>query len=117
MRDLHDRAGCLMRDRWSPQEYDVLFANHPPTLPAAPTIPEARRIADRLRRSTGAVRSQWDDARSLVLGNATMASVELRLFVEERWLRRGLESESERRDERALVQRLEQGVLDGGSIG
>ena len=74
-----------MRERWSAGEYDTLFANHPPTRPVAPTIAEARRIADRLRRSTGAVRSQWDDARSLVLGNPTAASVELRSYVERRW--------------------------------
>jgi len=74
-----------MRDRWSAGDYEILFADHPPTLPTAPTIPEARRIADRLRRSTGAVRSQWDDARSLVLGNRTAASDELRSFVAERW--------------------------------
>jgi hypothetical protein len=74
-----------MRERWSARDYDTLFANHPPTLPVAPTIVEARRIADRLRRSTGAVRSQWDDARSLVLGNESMASDELRSYVEQRW--------------------------------
>jgi hypothetical protein len=74
-----------MRARWSAGEYDTLFANHPPTRPVAPTIHEARRIADRLRRSTGAVRSQWDDARSLILGNETAASVELRSYVERRW--------------------------------
>lgn len=74
-----------MLERWSSAEYDVLFAAHPPTGPTAPTIVEARRIANRLRRSTGAVRSQWDDARSLVLGNRTAASRELRIYVEERW--------------------------------
>ena len=74
-----------MLDRWSMRDYEILFANHPPTHPRAPTIIEARRIADRLRRSTGAVRTQWDDARSLVLGNPTAASVELRSFVAERW--------------------------------
>jgi len=74
-----------MQDRWSTRDYDILFANHPPTHPRAPTLIEARRIADRLRRSTGAVRTQWDDARSLVLGNPTAASFELRSFVAERW--------------------------------
>jgi hypothetical protein len=74
-----------MLDRWSSAEYDVLFTDHPPTLPTAPTIIEARRIANRLRRSTGAVRSQWDDARSLVLGNPTAASRVLRSYVEARW--------------------------------
>ena len=74
-----------MRDRWSTGDYEILFANHPPTHAQAPTIVEARRIADRLRRSTGAVRTQWDDARSLVLGNPTAASVELRSFVAGRW--------------------------------
>jgi hypothetical protein len=75
-----------MRDRWSTRDYEILFANHPPTHPRAPTLAESRRIADRLRRSTGAVRTQWDDARSLVLGNPTAASFELRSFVAERWL-------------------------------
>jgi hypothetical protein len=74
-----------MRDRWSAHDYELLFANHPPTHPRAPTMVEARRIGDRLRRSTGAVRTQWDDARSLVLGNPTAASVELQSFVAERW--------------------------------
>jgi hypothetical protein len=74
-----------MRERWSPDDYDILFEDHPPTLPTAPTIVEARRIADRLRRSTGAVRSQWDDARSLVLGNETAASNELRSYLQEHW--------------------------------
>jgi hypothetical protein len=74
-----------MRARWTTGDYDTLFEQHPPTLPAAPTVIEARRIADRLRRSTGAVRSQWDDARSLVLGNETMASDDLRTYVERRW--------------------------------
>lgn len=76
-----------MQDRWSTRDYEILFANHPPTHPRAPTLIEARRIGDRLRRSTGAVRTQWDDARSLVLGNPTAASFELRSFVAERWLR------------------------------
>jgi hypothetical protein len=76
-----------MQVRWSTRDYDILFANHPPTHARAPTLIEARRIADRLRRSTGAVRTQWDDARSLVLGNPTAASLELRSFVAERWLR------------------------------
>lgn len=75
-----------MRDRWSTRDYEILFANHPPTDSGAPNLIEARRIADRLRRSTGAVRTQWDDARSLVLGNRTAASFELRSFVGERWL-------------------------------
>jgi len=75
-----------MHDPWSTRDYEILFANHPPTHSRAPTLVEARRIADRLRRSTGAVRTQWDDARSLVLGNPTAASFELRTFVAERWL-------------------------------
>jgi len=74
-----------MHDRWSTRDYEILFANHPPTHSRAPTLIEARRIADRLRRSTAAVRTQWDDARSLMLGNPTAASVELRSFVAERW--------------------------------
>jgi hypothetical protein len=74
-----------MLERWSTAEYDVLFADHPPTHSTAPTVIEARRIANRLRRSSGAVRSQWDDARSLILGNRTAASRELRTYVEGRW--------------------------------
>ena len=83
VRDLH--GGALMLERWSSIEYDVLFADHPPTNAQPPTIIEARRIADPIRRSTGAVRSHRDDARSLVLGNQTAASRELRTYVAERW--------------------------------
>jgi hypothetical protein len=78
-----------MRERWSTGEYDILFADHPPTRPTAPTVVDARLIARRLGRSTGAVRSQWDDARSLLLGNRTAASRELRSYVEEHWPARG----------------------------
>ena len=74
-----------MQERWSTRDFEILFANHPPTHSRAPTLIEARRIADRLRRSTGAVRTQWDDARSLVLGSPTAASMELRSFVADRW--------------------------------
>jgi hypothetical protein len=74
-----------MRQRWSFNDYDVLFSSHPPTQPTGPTSIEARRIADRLRRSTGGVLSQWDDARSLVLGNPSMASRDLRSYVEAKW--------------------------------
>ena len=74
-----------MRDRWSSADYDILFADHPPTAAKAPTIIEARRLAHRLRRSTGGIRSQWDDARSLVLGNRTAASRELQSYVAARW--------------------------------
>jgi hypothetical protein len=74
-----------MRQRWSPTDYDVLFSSHPPTQATAPTNVEARRIADRLRRSTGGVLSQWDDARSIVLGNPSMASRDLRSYIETKW--------------------------------
>jgi hypothetical protein len=76
----------LLRQRWTTGDFDILFQANPPTIPTAPTANEARLIARRLVRSTGAVRSQWDDARSLVLGNQTAASRELRTYVQERWL-------------------------------
>ena len=78
-----------MRQRWSTAEFDILFADHPPTLSTAPTVVDAWRIARRLGRSSGAVRSQWDDARSLVLGNQTAASRELRTYLEDRLLAAG----------------------------
>jgi hypothetical protein len=63
-----------VRDSWREPDFDILFADHPPTRARAPKPNEARVIARALRRTTGAVRSQWDDARSAVLNNQTAAS-------------------------------------------
>ncbi len=66
---------------WRDDEYDSLFAVHPPTRAKAPTLIESRSIARHLGRSTGSVRSQWDDARSVVCGNKSAASRALRDYL------------------------------------
>jgi hypothetical protein len=77
----------LVRDSWRDADFDLLFAAHPPTIARAPKPNEARAVARALRRSTGAVRSQWDDARSAVLSNQTAASRSLREYLTRRgWL-------------------------------
>jgi hypothetical protein len=70
-----------MKAFWRDDEYDVLFAAHPPDRAKAPTMIESRLIARRLERSTGSVRSQWDDARSVVCGNKSAASHALRDYL------------------------------------
>jgi hypothetical protein len=76
-----------VRDSWQEADFDLLFAAHPPTSARAPKPNEARAVARTLRRSTGAVRSQWDDARSAVLNNQTAASRSLREYLARRgWL-------------------------------
>jgi hypothetical protein len=66
---------------WRDDEYDVLFERHPPDRAKAPTHIESRVIARRLGRTTGAVQSQWDDARSVVCGNKSAASRSLRAYL------------------------------------
>ena len=73
-----------MKMFWRDDEYDMLFATHPPDRAKAPTMIESRVIARRLGRSTGAVRSQWDDARSVVCGNKSAASQALRDYLARR---------------------------------
>jgi len=55
--------------RWSEAEYEILFRHHIPTNPQAPNLAECRSIARSVRRTPDAVLSQWDDARSVVLGH------------------------------------------------
>jgi hypothetical protein len=70
-----------MKVFWRDDDYDVLFHTHPPDRAKAPTMIESRVIARRLGRSTGSVRSQWDDARSVVCGNKSAASQALRDYL------------------------------------
>jgi hypothetical protein len=67
--------------RWDERQYDVLFGDHPPTEPQAPTADECAVLGRSLGRSSEAIRSQWDDGRSLVLGHATDASSGLRDYL------------------------------------
>jgi len=67
--------------RWNEAEYDVLFRNHPPTSPDAPDLGPRRAIARTIGRTPEAVAAQWDDARSAVLGSATVASEGLRDYL------------------------------------
>jgi hypothetical protein len=76
---------------WENREYDVLFANHPPTEPTAPTADECDALGAQLDRSRGAILAQWDDARSLILGQKSAASEQLGDYVRARgWLDRWL---------------------------
>jgi len=59
---------------WQIRDYDVLFGDHPPTEPTAPTAQQCDRLGLTLGRSRGAALSQWGDARSVVLGNRSAAS-------------------------------------------
>ena len=69
---------------WQIRDYDVLFQDHPPTEAAAPNRGECDRLALALGRSRGAVFAQWEDARSVVLGNKSAASQPLREYLHRR---------------------------------
>ncbi len=72
---------------WTDAEYEALFRDHPPTQPTAPTSAECAELGRTLGRSKGAIQAQWNDGRSLVLGNATAASRPLRDYMVRRgWL-------------------------------
>lgn len=72
---------------WTRAEYERLFRDHPPTESHAPTKEEAAAIGTVLGRTTGAIRSQWDDARSLILGSKPDASEQLRDYLRDMdWL-------------------------------
>jgi hypothetical protein len=73
---------------WTRREYDRLFRDYPPTEAHAPTRVEAEGIGHELGRTTGAIVAQWDDARSLILGNKSAASLQLRDYLRDMgWLR------------------------------
>jgi hypothetical protein len=55
--------------RWSEAEYDVLFRRHPASDHRAPDLAECRAVARVIQRTPDAVLSQWNDARSVVLGH------------------------------------------------
>ncbi len=76
-----------MARRWTTREYEVLFRDHPPIEPAAPSGEEVTSLGEALDRTTGAIVAQWDDARSSVLGSQTAASINLVDFLRGRgWL-------------------------------
>jgi hypothetical protein len=73
--------------RWSEPEYEGIFRAHPPTQPHAPSQAECEQLGEDLDRSWKAIYSQWDDGRSLVLGQTTAASSGLRDYLVRRgWL-------------------------------
>jgi hypothetical protein len=69
---------------WTHAEYQLLFENWPPTDPSAPPQHEGDRLAQALHRTTGAVVSQWNDARSTILGNKSAASRQLLSYLRSR---------------------------------
>ena len=77
-----------MPEPWTTGDYECLFRDHPPTEPNAPGGDDLEALATTLRRSTGAVRAQWSDARSAVLNSQTAASSQLLGYLRRRgWLR------------------------------
>jgi hypothetical protein len=70
--------------RWTTNEYDVLFADHPPTEPRAPTRDECEGLARRLDRTRMAIYAQWSDARSHILGHVNASSRQLREYIDAR---------------------------------
>jgi hypothetical protein len=70
--------------RWSEAEYDVLFRSHPPTDHRAPDLAESRAIARGIQRTPDAVLSQWNDARSVVLGHDMSISRSLVDYIKRR---------------------------------
>jgi len=73
--------------RWSEREYEALFRDNPPTEPRAPSTGECAALGHSLGRTSDAIRSQWGDDRSLVLGHANDAARELRDYLVRRgWL-------------------------------
>jgi hypothetical protein len=73
--------------RWDESQYEALFRNNPPTQPRAPTGDECAALARSLGRTSEAIRSQWDDGRSVVLGQVNDAASGLRDYLVQRgWL-------------------------------
>ena len=77
---------------WTDSDFGVLFDRHPPTEHWSPTDAWCTTVGQRLRLPRYAVKAQWDDARSLVLGAESGASDQLRAYVGRRgWLDRTAE--------------------------
>lgn len=75
--------------RWTIDDYDLLFATHPPTQSRAPSAEEAVTLGEQLGRTGDAVKAQWQDARDLVLGSKSAASQQLRDYARQRrWISR-----------------------------
>lgn len=67
--------------RWTEAEYEELFGKHPPTASRCPTTDECIAMGASLRRTPGAIKAQWDDGRSMVLGQVSAASTGLRDYL------------------------------------
>ena len=68
-------------------EYEAIFRDHPPTQPTPPARSECESLAAQFGRSPEAISAQWDDGRSLVLGQKTAASARLADYLARRgWL-------------------------------
>jgi hypothetical protein len=66
---------------WTEAEYEELFGKHPPTASRYPTWDECVAMGAHLRRTPGAIKAQWGDGRSLVLGQVSAASAGLRDYL------------------------------------
>jgi hypothetical protein len=74
-------------ERWSDDDYEAIFLGGPPTGAEAPSAPDCERLSLALGRSPAAILAQWDDGRSLVLGQRSAASAPLRDYLVRRgWL-------------------------------
>jgi len=72
---------------WTDAEYEAIFRDRQPTQPRALTDVECADLGRSLGRTPKAIRSQWDDGRSLVLRRANDASSGLRDYLVRRgWL-------------------------------
>jgi hypothetical protein len=70
---------------WTDPELDVLFRDHLPTEPTAPTLDESEAIARELGTHTAAaVQSDWGDGRSIVLGHPIGPLRRLRSYIARR---------------------------------
>lgn len=69
---------------WTTSEYNVVFAEHPPTRPTAPTRAECEALGHRLGRSRSSIYAQWNDARARVLRQTNASSRQLRDYIRAR---------------------------------
>lgn len=68
---------------WDDLEYQQLLAQFPLD-GGSPTGADAEAIANRLGRSVGAIKAQWDDAHSYCLGrDSSVASDQLKSFIDQ----------------------------------